>query len=228
LFRNKGSGFTLIEILIAIFILGVVLSTVYAAYTGTYRIIKISEYDSDIYSMGRMTLQRMLQDFSAIGPYNGKFEFVSKQSDRGSQAFPKLVFTSTVNLDLGNQENPAGVSTIDYYVEEGREKEGFALMRVENFHREKLLDEQTDLKKGAFPLCDKLHSLNFKFYDISGKESETWDSATGSESQKNRAPAVIAVELNLINPDNRDNPFKFMTKIYLPVNQVDRENMPIQ
>jgi prepilin-type N-terminal cleavage/methylation domain-containing protein len=228
LFRNKVSGFTLIEILIAIFILGVVLSTVYAAYTGTFRIIRTSEYDSDIYTMGRMTLQRMLQDLGAIGPYNGKLEFLSKQSDRGSQTFPQLVFTSTVNLDLGNQENPVGVGTIDYYVEEGREKAGFVLMRVENVHREKLLDEQTDLKKGAFPLCDRLHSLNFKFYDSSGKESETWNSTADTDMQKNRLPAVIAVELNLINPDNRDTPFKFMTKIYMPVNQVDRDNMPLQ
>ena len=228
MFRNKVSGFTLIEILIAIFILGVVLSTVYAAYTGTFRIIRTSEYDSDIYTMGRMTLQRMLQDLGAIGPYNGKLEFLSKQSDRSRQTFPQLVFTSTVNLDLGNQENPAGVGTIDYYVEEGREKTGFVLMRVKNVHREKLLDDQIDLRKGAFPLCDRLHSLNFKFYDSSGKESETWDSTTDTDMQKNRLPAVIAVELNLINPDNRDIPFKFMTKIYLPVNQVDRDNMPIQ
>lgn len=226
--RNKVSGFTLIEVLIAIFILAVVLSTVYAAYTGTYRIIRISEYDSDIYNMGRMTLQRMLQDFSAVGPYNGKFELVSRPSDMGKQAFPKLVFASTVNLDLGHQENPAGVSTIDYYVEEDREKEGFVLVRVENIHREKLLDDQIDLKKGSFPLCNKVHSLSYKFYDRTGKEYETWDSTADTEMQKNRLPAGIAVELNLINPDNRDNPFKFMTKIYLPVNQVDRENMPYQ
>ena len=228
MFRNKVSGFTLIEILIAIFILGVVLSTVYAAYTGTYRIIRIAEYDSDIYTLGRMTLQRMLQDLGAVNPYNGKFEFVSKQSDIGSRAFPHLVFTSTVNLDLGNSENPGGVSTVDYYVREGREKEEFVLMRVENIHREKLLDEQTDLRKGAFPLCDRLHSLSFTFYDTSGKASETWDSTMDRDMQKNRLPAVIAVELSLINADNRDTPFKFMTKIYLPVNSVDRDNMPIQ
>ena len=226
--RIKVSGFTLIEILIAIFILGVALSTIYAAYTGTYRIVQISEYDGDMYTTGRMTLQRMLQDLGAVGPYNGKFEFASKQSDRGSQVFPQLVFTSTVNLDLGNQENPAGVSTIDYYVEEDREKEGFVLMRVENVHRENLLATQTDLRKGAFPLCDRLHSLNFKFYGISGKESETWDSTADGDMQKNRLPAVIAVELNLINPDNKDNPFKFMTKIYLPVTQVDRNELSIQ
>jgi prepilin-type N-terminal cleavage/methylation domain-containing protein len=42
--RNKG--FTLIEILLAIFILGIVLSTVYVSYTGTFRIIRETEYDA--------------------------------------------------------------------------------------------------------------------------------------------------------------------------------------
>jgi prepilin-type N-terminal cleavage/methylation domain-containing protein len=224
LFRNKVPGFTLIEILIAVFILGVVLSTVYAAYSGTYRIIKISEHESDIYSTGRMALQRMFYDFSAVGPYRGKFELISKQSDVGGKTFPRLVFTSMVNLDLGNQEKPAGVSTIDYYVREDREKEGFILMRVENVHREKLLDEQVDLKKGAFPLCNSVHSLTYKFYDSTGGAYEAWDYTVNGAVQNNRLPAVIAVELSLINPDNRDNPFKFATKIYLPVNQVDNEN----
>jgi len=38
---QKRNGFTLIEILIAIFILATVLTTVYAAYTGTFRIERI-------------------------------------------------------------------------------------------------------------------------------------------------------------------------------------------
>jgi prepilin-type N-terminal cleavage/methylation domain-containing protein len=215
---KKAKGFTLIEILIAIFILGVVLSTVYAAYTGTFRMIKVSENNSDIYGMGRMTMHRMIQDFNNLIPYRGKFEFFVKRTGLGNQTFPRLLFTSTVNLDLGDQKSPAGVSMIEYVVEADREQEGFVLMRAETIHREKEADEQKKFKIGGFPLCDKLHSLSFKFYDLAGREYETWDSTANSDAQKGRAPVVIAVELNLVNPDNKDYPFKFMTKIYLPVN----------
>jgi general secretion pathway protein J len=223
---RKAGGFTLIEILIAVFILGVVLSTVYAAYTGTFRTIRISENNRDIYTMGRTTMHRMIQDFNNMSPYRGKYEFYAKPTGFGNQTFPRLLFTSTVNLDLGGQKGPAGISTIEYVVEEDREQEGFVLMRAETIHREQETDEQKGFKTVGFPLCNRFHSLNYKFYDLTGKEYETWDSRANAEAQKGRAPVIIAVELNLVNPDKQDHPFKFMTKVYLPVSQVDRENMP--
>lgn len=223
--RTVG-GFTLIEILIAILILGVVLSTVYAAYTGTFRMIRISEDNRDIYGMGRTALHRMIQDFNNMTPYGGKFEFYAKRKESGNQTFSRLLFTSTVNLDLGGQTGPAGISTIEYVVETDRDQEGFVLLRAETVRRENVADEQKKVKTAGFPVCDRLHSLNYKFYDLAGKEHETWDSRANSEAQTGRTPVIIAVELNLVNPDNRDHPFKFTTKIYLPVNQVDRENMP--
>jgi prepilin-type N-terminal cleavage/methylation domain-containing protein len=222
----RAEGFTLIEILIAILILGLVLSTVYAAYTGTFRMIRISEDNRDIYGMGRMTMHRMVQDFSNMSPYRGKFEFYVKRTGFGNHTFPRLLFTSTVNLDLGGEKGPAGINTIEYVVEEDGEQEGFVLVRVETIHREQEADEQKGFKTVGFPLCNRLHSLNYKFYDLAGKEYETWDSRANSEAQKGRTPVIIAVELNLVNPDNQDHPFKFRTKAYLPVNQVNRENMP--
>lgn len=225
---RKMEGFTLIEILIAILILGVVLSTVYAAYTGTFRMVRISEDGRDIYTMGRMTLHRMIQDFNNTSPYRGTFEFYAGRTGFGNQTFPRLLFTSTVNLDLGGPKGPAGISTIEYAVETDREHEGFVLIRTETIHGELEPDKQKGSKIVGFPLCKGLQSLNYKFQDLEGKEYETWDSRANSEAQKGRTPVIVAVELNLVNPDNRDQPFKFMTKVYLPVNQVDRENMPSQ
>lgn len=223
---RAADGFTLIEILIAILILGVVLSTVYAAYTGTFRMIRVSEDNRDIYGMGRMTMHRMIQDFNNMSPYRGKFEFYAKRTEFGNKIFPRLLFTSTVNLDLGGQKMPAGISTIEYVVEEDQEQKGFVLMRAETIHRGQEADEQKGFKTVGFPLCERVHSLNYKFYDLAGREYEIWDSRATLETQKGRTPVIIAVELNLVNPDKQDYPFKFMTKVYLPVNQVDRENMP--
>jgi prepilin-type N-terminal cleavage/methylation domain-containing protein len=226
--QNQTNGFTLIEVLIAVFILGIVLSTVYAAYTATFRILKISEHENDLYNMGRMTLQRMTQDFNSVIPYNGKFEWTAKRTAFGNRDFPRIFFTSNVNLDLYNQANPAGISTVDYFVDEDLQREGFVLFRSETIRRDKVLDNLGELRKGAFPICARIHSVVYAFYDSSGKEYETWDSTENTEAQNNQAPAIIAIELNLINPDNENHPYKFMTKVYLPVNKVDRENMPSQ
>jgi len=226
--KGKSRGFTLIEVLIAIFILGVVLSTVYVAYTATFRMVKISEYEKDIYDMGRTTLTRMTQDFNAAVPYGGKFEWTTRRTAFGRRVFPRICFTSNINLDLYDQANPAGVSTIDYFVDEDAKTGGFVLFRSESIRSDKAPDDIRELRKSAFPVCKHIHSIVYTFHDFKGKDYEAWDSTEDSDVQKNRAPAVVAVELNLVNPNNEEHPYKFMTKIYLPVNQVDRETMPSQ
>jgi prepilin-type N-terminal cleavage/methylation domain-containing protein len=74
---SEKNGFTLIEILIAILILGTVLTTVYAAYTGTLRIVKDTGYEDDIYSMARVTMKRITENLESICKYDGSFKFIS-------------------------------------------------------------------------------------------------------------------------------------------------------
>jgi prepilin-type N-terminal cleavage/methylation domain-containing protein len=224
--KGKSPGFTLIEVLIAVFILGVVLTTVYAAYTSTFRMVKTAGYENDIYNMGRMTLARMTSDFSAVVPYAGKFEWITKRTAFGNREFPRLSFTSNAHLALTDREGASGVGTIDYWVDEDGHRGGFVLMRSESVRREKITDDLQELRKNSFPLCTDLHSIVYKFFDAKGGDYEIWDSTEDKELQKSRAPVFVSVELNLVNPENENRPFKFMTKIYLPVNQVDRENMP--
>ena len=227
--KGKSWGFTLIEVLIAIFILGIVLSTVYMAYTATFRMVRISEYEKDIYDMGRTTLTRMSQDINATIPYGGIYEWTTRRTAFGRRAFPRICFTSNINLDLDDRSRPAGVSTIDYFVDEDTKTGGFVLFRSESIRSDKAPDDIRDLRKSAFPVCKHIHSIVYTFHDFKGKDYETWDSITeNAEIQKNRAPVLITLELNLVNPENEGHPYKFMTKIYLPANQVDRETMPSQ
>ena len=53
--RHKR-GFTLLEVLIALFIFAIVISTIFASYTGTFRIINETEYQADNYGMARIAL----------------------------------------------------------------------------------------------------------------------------------------------------------------------------
>ena len=211
-----AKGFTLIEILIAIFILAIVLSTIYAAYTGTFRIIKASEYDSDIYTMARTTMERMVKDLGGISAYKGQFELISKPTLLGEKEFPSLSFTSTGHIEFSDKGIPSGTSTISYFVEEDSEKGMYTLLRDDVLISK---PDKQETPKGGFVLCERLHSLTYKFYDIAGKEYDTWDSSSDSEGQKNKAPSMVSIHLYLVNPDDQDRPYKFMTKVFLPINK---------
>jgi len=210
--KSRQNGFTLIEILIAILILGTVLATVYAAYTGTLRIVKDTGYEDDIYSMARVTMKRMTEDLESICKYKESFKFISERKAISEKEFTEISFLSSAHLNF-TDGNSSGLAFINYFVEEDSEREGYVLIRKDVLHKGEK-DEEIE-RNGGFILCDKLQSLSYTFFDSKGKEQESWDS--DSEAQKGKAPALVSIHLDFTNPDDEDMPYRFMTKVFLPM-----------
>jgi general secretion pathway protein J len=213
----KAKGFTLIEILVAVLILGIVLSTVYASYTGTFRIIRETETDAELYGMARTVLERMTRDLEAAAPWKGAFTFLAKPYSLGNREFTRLTFRSAAHVAFGEKEEAAGIAVIGYGVEEGTEKEGYALLRSDSLRRDPAREEAP---AGGFLLCDRIETLTYRFYDARGKEYETWDADGNNETQKSKAPAMVEIRLSLVNEKNREHPYPFMTRVRLPMSQV--------
>jgi general secretion pathway protein J len=209
--RHPACGFTLLEILIAIVILSVVLTTIYASYTGTLRVIKDLEAGDRIYSMARGSFERMMIDLSCAGAYEGGSDF-STQRDPSGKPSGSLTFLSTAATNFENNVLLEGAVKITYYLEEDRENVGYNLMR-----KEEPMDSKTPAVKvsQAFILCRGLQSMAFKFYDASGKEYETWDPAPAGLPESKPLPRAVAIHLSFANPADRNLPYRFMTKILL-------------
>lgn len=211
----RAKGFTLIEILIAVFILGIVLTTVYASYTGIFRTIRATETDAELYGMARTVLERMTRDLEATAPWKGAFTFTARPYNLGDREFTRLTFRSTAHIAFGEQGEPAGIAVIEYGVEEGTEKEGYALSRSDSLHRDPGKEEAPT---GGFLLCDRVETLTYRFFDSAGKEYDTWDNGQ-DEAQKKKAPAMVEIRLGLVNENDREHPFPFMTRVRLPLSQ---------
>jgi general secretion pathway protein J len=211
----KARGFTLIEILIAVFILAIVLSTVYASYTGTFRTIRATETDAEVYGMARTVLERMTRDLEATASWKGAFTFTARPYNLGNREFTRLIFRSTAHIAFGEQEESAGFAVIEYGVEEGTEKEGYTLSRSDSLYRD---PGKEDAPTGGFLLCDRVETLTYLFFDSAGKAYETWDNGD-DEAQKKKAPAMVEIRLGLVNEKDREHPFPFMTRVRLPLAQ---------
>jgi prepilin-type N-terminal cleavage/methylation domain-containing protein len=210
--RNRG--FTLIEILLAIFILGIVLSTVYASYTGTFRIIRETEYDAEIYGMARSALDRMARDLQSVARWGGVFAFKTKPYTLHDREFVRLTFRAAAHVAFSEQEVPGGITVIEYGIDEDTEKEGFTLSRSDSLYRDPAKEEPSP---GGYLLCDRIETLTYLFTDEAGKAYDSWDS--GAENQKNRVPSGVLIRLSLANPTNRERPYLFMTRVRLPFNR---------
>jgi general secretion pathway protein J len=211
----RAKGFTLIEILIAVFILGIVLSTVYASYTGTFRTIRATETDAELYGMARTVLERMTRDLEAVAAWKGAFTFTARPYYLGDREFTRLIFRSTAHIAFGEKEEPEGIAVIEYGVEEGTEKEGYVLSRSDSLQRDPGKEEAPT---GGFLLCDRVETLTYRFFNSVGKESSTWDNGD-DEAQKKKAPAMIEIRLGLVNENDREHPYPFVTRVRLPLSQ---------
>jgi prepilin-type N-terminal cleavage/methylation domain-containing protein len=211
-------GFTLIEILIAVLILGIVLSTVYVSYTGTFRIIHDTRYDAEVYSLARAALDRMARDLQSAAPWRGGFTFTTKTQTLGNREFLHLSFRSAAHIAFSDKEAREGIALIGYGVEEGAEKAGYILTRSDSLYQEPGKDPSTG--KGWL-LCDGIDSVSYLFFDEAGKEYMSWNSEGDVPAQKKRMPAAILIRLSFVNDTDRERPLVFTTRIRLPLNRME-------
>ncbi len=213
LLRNKN-GFTILEILIAVFILAMVLSTTYAAYRSTLRVIHDSERDGEIYGMARSTMNRILKDLGAVATVDPKFKFLSKASEISGMDSMDLTFLSRSHLAWTEKDYSGALAEITYYVDEEGPEGTHRLLRQDLPRAGGTATDEVQRK--GFVLCEGLYSLKYRFTDAAGQERDTWDSTAGVTG-KNKAPAEVAIELKIVNPRDKEHPYTFVTRVFLPV-----------
>lgn len=221
--RGRG-GFTLLEILLAMFIFSIVLSILYAAYTGTFRNVDETESQADIYRMARIALERIAEDLESayIPPWavvtepEGKTPppaaFVGQTAQISDRRADTLTFISRAHLVFDEEEVDTTVAWISYDVRQSAEdEEVFVLYRsdIPGF------EEQPEQRGGGFVLCDGLHAVDFTYYDAEGRVYDGWDST--NQEFKDRLPAMVSIVLEFVDKRNPEAPLKFVSGVVLPM-----------
>ena len=212
--KPRSGGFTLVEIMIAILILGIVLSTVYAAYSSTMKNVRDIEYQNNLYKMARTAMDRIIKDLSSLQTSFGSFDFHAEKKTLGNRNFYSLSFWSAAHLAFGENEGDGSPATISYYVEEDEGGGSFSLRRADVAGGKPSKEKNIS---GGFVVCNNIDSFRLRFYDSANKELESWDSSSYSADQKGKPPVAVKIELALVNLNNKETPYRFMTKVYLPV-----------
>ena len=208
-------GFTLLEILIAIFILGVVLATAYASYSGILRVSRDVEHEAKVYKMARTTMDKMIRDLTSIQPSGGSFELRTANDKLSRHEFKSVFFWSAAHLAFNENEVSGSPTSIAYFVQED-EDGSFSLRRSDDPGVKSSKGKNVG---GGFVICQNVDSLNLIFYDSKGKEYDSWDTSSFAVEQKGKAPTEVKIELGLVNLNDKEKPYKFMTKVFIPVKE---------
>jgi len=211
--KHRRSGFTLLEILLAIFILGVVLTSVYASYRSSLQVMRDMTGERDIYRMARIAMDRMMKDLSSLQPFKKEFFLQAERDALDGREFYVLRFWSAAHLDFEEKAIRQRPAMISYYVRKNEESETFSLLRDDVATA---APEPGRKERSGFVICEDLEALRFKFYDERGSETDVWDTASLSAAQKGKSPAAVKIEIELANKNNAESPYKFMTMIFLP------------
>lgn len=212
---HRSSGFTLLEILMAISIFAIVISLAYGSYRATFRIIDSTESQTEIYNKGRIAIDRVSSDIGSL--YLGTSGFLQgKPENLGNREADTIQFTSTAHLVLNRQEQAAGYATISYTVEEDPETKDLRLFRRDVAFRP-VESEEPDTSKGLL-LCDGLQEVKFIYYKNKLEQQDNWDSKEieKADTKARKLPEWIEINLLFIDPVSVDKTILFTTAVTFP------------
>lgn len=217
--RHPNSGFTLLEIMIAIFIFSVIVTTIFGSYNSVFTGSEIINEGVTSYETARTCLNRMIFDLESIHvsfppqysppDFNGPpdpYRIVGNTDNVQTVSFPKLRFTSTAHVSFGGKTE-SNIAEIVYYVQ-ATNNGHYLLRRADNLYPYEEFEENANDPI----LCENLKSLTFNYYDREGTEYDMWDSE--AEDFGYATPASIGITLELTSGTSS---LWFKTMVTLPV-----------
>jgi general secretion pathway protein J len=219
------AGFTLLELMVAIFIFGIVITSIFASYSAVFTSADVVSSGIDLYDMANICLNRITLDLQAmhltLPPKYRKpeldsdpdpYRVVGEASDPDAGEFPRLRFGSLAHIPF-DRADYGGIARIVYYVQEG----------LENNYRLKRSDtlspaEPFERNESDPVLCDHVKSLKFVYYDQEGTGHEDWNSET--DAFQYATPVAIEVSLEI---ERDGHTVHFATNVKIPVSRGNLE-----
>jgi prepilin-type N-terminal cleavage/methylation domain-containing protein len=213
----RAGGFTLLEIMIALAIAGIVVACLFAVYGKTLDVGEQVRKQAELEQSARMIFQQLHKDFEGLyyrpsrnasspGPYSflgGGGRAARPESSRSSAL---LRLGSTTSLDFEEERFPErGLFRVRYLLRSSGTggEERFTLLR------EQLAFPEIREDSRRIALTDNVGELTLSFVDSSGGTRPSWDSAARSDRKEGAPlPRVVLVELTLHSGDGTERTYR--------------------
>ena len=213
---KNSFAFTLFEVLITLSILGVVLSLLYLTFHQSMMVMAETDDRAEVVRQGRLILERMAFDLKGTvfvlqreGFPAYRTGLVGRSTREGNDFLDRLDFTSLTPPSAASVEGGWGFTELGYSLDHSPGKKGFTLFRRQDNAGDR------DLLRGgrSLPICDRVRSLSFSYFDRLGKQQKEWNSLEGE--RRNQLPSRVEIHLRMEDP--RGQVHDFRTQVYLPL-----------
>lgn len=223
--RPTAEGFTLVEILLAIFIFSILVTTVFGSFSVLSDGAEALNTDTGLHQAARAGLDRIIRDLKqlhiALPPeyrepeHNDdphEYRLVGGQADVGNADFDQLRFASLAHISFVGDPR-LGIARIVYYPME-LTSDNWVLRRADHIYPYPDFEpsEQDPI------LCEKLLEFKLTYYDSEGSDFERWD--TESDDNDYSSPRSIAITLKT---GDEDQNVTLRARVDLPVHRLPLE-----
>jgi general secretion pathway protein J len=223
--QDRRQGFTLMEIMIAMFILSVVISLVFGSLDGVFGSADHVNAQSDLLEMGHSCMERIASDLNALhimsypryqppgiddDETEALYRIEGEAVSMGGHRFAKLRFASLAHLSL-NHDAREGIAEIVYYIIESRD-DGYTLRRKDTLYP---YPEEFEEDENDPVVCERVQAFEVLYFDHEGRETEEWDSQ--SDDVEYATPVTIAIKLAV--GEDEQAPMVVNTRVAMPVHR---------
>lgn len=224
--RQQESGFTLLEIMLAVLILGLVVSMVTISLSGSINALDATIQQGNLYYRAQVAMERISEDLSSA-LLTSDMEFIGEQGSGGSDQTILLSFSSLAHLILDPENDEPGLGRINYAVQEDPHHSGHLQLLRSDILQRPSKDGKDNGEADAFILADRLRSVTFTYHDYQGEEQESWDTTVqeGDEEAKaeRRLPVAVTCRLEFWINAEEERTLSFQTSVLLPAGLIQPE-----
>jgi len=213
--QTTNKGFTLIEVLLAVFIASIVLSVLYASFFQVLKAKEKVEEELELYHEARIIFSKMTKDIATAFPRGSvnseslsaayPFFLGSEDGNHSSITFTSLSRTPAKDVKESDQ------TEISYFLEPAEDApELFALMRRDN------PTIGNDEGGTQYAISERIVGFKVSYLGAASIESENQELAfEWNSDEQSSLPRAVNINLTMRNPRGED--IEFNSLILIPV-----------
>lgn len=222
----KESGFTLLEIMLAVLILGLVVAMVTTSLTGSINAIDATITQGELYYRAQVAMERISEDLSSA-ILTSDMQFIGEQGGKSSNEEVLLTFSSLAHLIIDPENDEPGMGRVSYAVQADRNQTDNLLLLRSDVLQRPTADNATSSETEAYILADQLRAVTFTYYDYLGGEHESWDTTVevgdDEAEAKRRLPAAVTCHLEFWVNKEEERTISFQTTVLLPTGLIQAQ-----
>ncbi len=233
-FPRTAAGFTLLEIMVATTILGIVLMSIYGVLARTLAAKNRAEERAEIYATGREAVLRVAGELeSALSPCPPPRALFRGIPGTGQGWTDAVTFEAVVPRLAGLNQNRGGRAVISYWAIPVPDRpQVLALLRQEMYQPGPVAVNDQDPNATPAPaqsvpeyVLEEMAGISFKYFDVTtGQWVNAWDTepeaqqaAADPQQPPPRLPGAIEVTVYLADSDGAVHPFSTIVDLPLEI-----------